>query len=120
MVVVTGCFGYYQEFKSTNIIASFKNLVPQVGPQTPATGIFPGSSHQAQLAPHPLPPALPTGPHLSPLSPPHLPTARGNFHPCSLAPSTLVLWSHSKQLSSETGTSFRSMQISWWWATWWR
>lgn len=31
MVVVTGCFGYYQEFKSTNIIASFKNLVPQVG-----------------------------------------------------------------------------------------
>lgn len=32
VVVVTGCFGYYQEFKSTNIIASFKNLVPQVGP----------------------------------------------------------------------------------------
>lgn len=31
VVVVTGCFGYYQEFKSTNIIASFKNLVPQVG-----------------------------------------------------------------------------------------
>lgn len=30
--MVTGCFGYYQEFKSTNIIASFKNLVPQVGP----------------------------------------------------------------------------------------
>ncbi|KAG8143343.1 hypothetical protein E2320_000580, partial [Naja naja] len=30
VVVVTGCFGYYQEFKSTNIIASFKNLVPQV------------------------------------------------------------------------------------------
>ncbi|XP_058864916.1 potassium-transporting ATPase alpha chain 1 [Acipenser ruthenus] len=29
VVVVTGCFGYYQEFKSTNIIASFKNLVPQ-------------------------------------------------------------------------------------------
>ncbi|KFV96820.1 Potassium-transporting ATPase alpha chain 1, partial [Fulmarus glacialis] len=26
VVVVTGCFGYYQEFKSTNIIASFKNL----------------------------------------------------------------------------------------------
>lgn len=36
MVVVTGCFGYYQEFKSTNIIASFKNLVPQVGHQPPA------------------------------------------------------------------------------------
>lgn len=32
VVVVTGCFGYYQEFKSTNIIASFKNLVPQVAP----------------------------------------------------------------------------------------
>ena len=44
--VVTGCFGYYQEFKSTNIIASFKNLVPQVGPQPPATGIFCGSSHR--------------------------------------------------------------------------
>ncbi|XP_030825945.1 potassium-transporting ATPase alpha chain 1 [Camarhynchus parvulus] len=29
VVVVTGCFGYYQEFKSTNIIASFRNLVPQ-------------------------------------------------------------------------------------------
>ncbi|NWI61679.1 ATP4A ATPase, partial [Calyptomena viridis] len=29
VVIVTGCFGYYQEFKSTNIIASFKNLVPQ-------------------------------------------------------------------------------------------
>lgn len=35
VVVVTGCFGYYQEFKSTNIIASFKNLVPQVGPPAP-------------------------------------------------------------------------------------
>ena len=32
VVVVTGCFGYYQEFKSTNIIASFKGLVPQVPP----------------------------------------------------------------------------------------
>lgn len=40
VVVVTGCFGYYQEFKSTNIIASFKNLVPQVGPPTPL-GPFP-------------------------------------------------------------------------------
>ncbi|XP_041336307.1 potassium-transporting ATPase alpha chain 1-like, partial [Pyrgilauda ruficollis] len=29
VVVVTGCFGYYQEFKSTNIIASFRSLVPQ-------------------------------------------------------------------------------------------
>lgn len=37
VVVVTGCFGYYQEFKSTNIIASFKNLVPQVGVQPLAT-----------------------------------------------------------------------------------
>ncbi|NXB42923.1 ATP4A ATPase, partial [Leucopsar rothschildi] len=36
VVVVTGCFGYYQEFKSTNIIASFRNLVPQVSaPGTP-------------------------------------------------------------------------------------
>jgi len=89
-------------------------------PQPPATGIFCGSSHQAQPALHPLAPALPTGPHLSLLSPPHLPTARGNFHPCSLPPSILVLWFHSKQLSSETGTSSRSTQISWWWATWWR
>lgn len=37
VVVVTGCFGYYQEFKSTNIIASFKNLVPQVRGGVPTT-----------------------------------------------------------------------------------
>ncbi|NXX45403.1 ATP4A ATPase, partial [Tricholaema leucomelas] len=41
VVVVTGCFGYYQEFKSTNIIASFKNLVPQQ-----ATVIREGSKQQ--------------------------------------------------------------------------
>lgn len=62
MVVVTGCFGYYQEFKSTNIIASFKNLVPQVGPHSvpcvhsggrrEAPGVcLCGPSHQAQPAP---------------------------------------------------------------------
>eukprot|EP00069_Balaena_mysticetus_P019484 bmy_12284T0 len=87
VVVVTGCFGYYQEFKSTNIIASFKNLVPQVGPSpwplaVPSLHMGAGSllaslcgpSHQAQPALHPWPPSLPTGPHLSPLftsPPPH-------------------------------------------------
>lgn len=57
VVVVTGCFGYYQEFKSTNIIASFKNLVPQVGPRGPP-GV-PGSPPQSpgSSSGHPRPPA---------------------------------------------------------------
>jgi len=31
VVVVTGCFSYYQEAKSSRIMESFKNLIPQVG-----------------------------------------------------------------------------------------
>ena len=31
VVVITGCFSYYQESKSSKIMESFKNLVPQVG-----------------------------------------------------------------------------------------
>ena len=31
VVVVTGCFSYYQEAKSSKIMESFKNMVPQVG-----------------------------------------------------------------------------------------
>ena len=31
VVLVTGCFAYYQEAKSSSIMESFKNLVPQVG-----------------------------------------------------------------------------------------
>ncbi|KAI1229465.1 Potassium-transporting ATPase alpha chain 1, partial [Lamprotornis superbus] len=56
VVVVTGCFGYYQEFKSTNIIASFRNLVPQVSaPGTPgrtwqATVIRAGQTLQVNAA----------------------------------------------------------------------
>jgi len=30
VVVVTGCFSYYQEAKSSKIMESFKSLVPQV------------------------------------------------------------------------------------------
>lgn len=30
VVLVTGCFAYYQEAKSSKIMESFKNLVPQV------------------------------------------------------------------------------------------
>ena len=31
VVVITGCFSYYQETKSSKIMESFKNMVPQVG-----------------------------------------------------------------------------------------
>ena len=34
VVIVTGCFSYYQEAKSSKIMDSFKNMVPQVRPQT--------------------------------------------------------------------------------------
>ena len=30
VVVVTGCFSYYQEAKSSRIMESFKDMVPQV------------------------------------------------------------------------------------------
>lgn len=30
VVVITGCFSYYQEAKSSKIMESFKQLVPQV------------------------------------------------------------------------------------------
>lgn len=59
VVVVTGCFGYYQEFKSTNIIASFKNLVPQVGPQSLASSDCRGS-HPTQAGSWYLPVVPPT------------------------------------------------------------
>lgn len=32
VVIVTGCFSYYQEAKSSKIMDSFKNMVPQVRP----------------------------------------------------------------------------------------
>lgn len=32
VVIITGCFSYYQEAKSSKIMESFKNMVPQVGP----------------------------------------------------------------------------------------
>lgn len=31
VVVITGCFSYSQEAKSSKIMESFKNMVPQVG-----------------------------------------------------------------------------------------
>jgi len=30
VVVVTGCFSYYQEAKSSRIMESFKDMIPQV------------------------------------------------------------------------------------------
>lgn len=30
VVIITGCFSYYQESKSSKIMESFKKLVPQV------------------------------------------------------------------------------------------
>lgn len=61
VVVVTGCFGYYQEFKSTNIIASFKNLVPQVGPPAGYLSLLILVSKPPQhLLPSPGGPALPS------------------------------------------------------------
>ena len=30
VVIITGCFSYYQEAKSSKIMESFKNMVPQV------------------------------------------------------------------------------------------
>ena len=33
VVVVTGCFSYYQEAKSSRIMDSFKDMVPQVSLQ---------------------------------------------------------------------------------------
>ena len=35
VVVVTGCFSYYQEAKSSKIMESFKNMVPQVSSTSP-------------------------------------------------------------------------------------
>lgn len=89
VVVVTGCFGYYQEFKSTNIIASFKNLVPQVGSVPQATS-------------RPLPSPTLAGPwHLSVaplwglLHTPH--HAQGNCRPCPTPhPFTPMPLPHSK------------------------
>ena len=40
VVIVTGCFSYYQEAKSSKIMDSFKNMVPQVDPR--GSGLAPG------------------------------------------------------------------------------
>lgn len=37
VVIVTGCFSYYQEAKSSKIMESFKNMVPQVRQAQPGT-----------------------------------------------------------------------------------
>lgn len=45
VVIVTGCFSYYQEAKSSKIMDSFKNMVPQVGalvPLSPRPSTLPG------------------------------------------------------------------------------
>lgn len=38
VVIVTGCFSYYQEAKSSKIMDSFKNMVPQVDSRTGLQG----------------------------------------------------------------------------------
>lgn len=103
VVVVTGCFGYYQEFKSTNIIASFKNLVPQVGPPALATSNSRDSA-PAQAGSWHLCVAPPIKPHLpsslvsiSPRLSPHIPTVLSNFCPLPLPGLALVLLSHPQQ-----------------------
>lgn len=45
VVIVTGCFSYYQEAKSSKIMDSFKNMVPQVrapGPLSLHPSTLPG------------------------------------------------------------------------------
>lgn len=49
VVIITGCFSYYQEAKSSKIMESFKNMVPQVrGAQEGAgwVGAMPGDPRQ--------------------------------------------------------------------------
>uniref|UniRef100_A0A8C3MVF4 Sodium/potassium-transporting ATPase subunit alpha n=1 Tax=Geospiza parvula TaxID=87175 RepID=A0A8C3MVF4_GEOPR len=55
VVIVTGCFSYYQEAKSSKIMDSFKNMVPQVGrgARSPIAPIAPSAI--------PLPPAMSPG-----------------------------------------------------------
>uniref|UniRef100_A0A8D1C200 Sodium/potassium-transporting ATPase subunit alpha n=1 Tax=Sus scrofa TaxID=9823 RepID=A0A8D1C200_PIG len=65
VVIITGCFSYYQEAKSSKIMESFKNMVPQVrGPQEGARGPWTGAQSLGLipvLCPHPSPrPAPPT------------------------------------------------------------
>lgn len=38
VVIITGCFSYYQEAKSSKIMESFKNMVPQVKRVPKGTG----------------------------------------------------------------------------------
>ncbi|NWY07783.1 AT1A2 ATPase, partial [Nothoprocta ornata] len=57
VVIVTGCFSYYQEAKSSKIMDSFKNMVPQVGPGGPQQGTAPLHHHGT-----PGPPRVPHGP----------------------------------------------------------
>lgn len=49
VVIVTGCFSYYQEAKSSKIMDSFKNMVPQVDGQAGlwagAQGFWEGPAH---------------------------------------------------------------------------
>lgn len=90
VVVVTGCFGYYQEFKSTNIIASFKNLVPQVSRMQPIL-----KNAVACLQ-----------------------TSLVFF--ISLFCFPLPISPNSKPLSSAMARKTRSTPGSWWWGMWWR
>lgn len=51
VVIITGCFSYYQEAKSSKIMESFKNMVPQVrGAQEGArwVGAMPGEPGQRE------------------------------------------------------------------------
>lgn len=54
VVIITGCFSYYQEAKSSKIMESFKNMVPQVKKARPRDrrkcpgGLCPGTPSQAE------------------------------------------------------------------------
>lgn len=37
VVILTGIFAYYQEAKSTNIMASFSKMIPQVSSRCPSS-----------------------------------------------------------------------------------
>lgn len=48
VVILTGVFAYYQEAKSTNIMASFRQMIPQVGAApTVVSARLEMSEHQA-------------------------------------------------------------------------
>lgn len=48
VVIVTGCFSYYQEAKSSKIMDSFKNMVPQVSRPSSQRCVFKEDVRESQ------------------------------------------------------------------------